>query len=193
MQYRVSPNGRRVQCLAAIYDSAAKRTRQKLVWTIDLHLQAINGSNGPTPEELSAGTPEQRVAWAKEIADYLADRAEQDTKTRSTRFIPIVEAGMKAIIDDLASQTPNLSDENRQRVPELVHGWAVGLTPKAPPRQARPKATAAAGEDPRAFGDELIKRARSLRNDGLSIAAVADKMTAEGHKVSKSWVQKWTH
>lgn len=191
MQFRVSPNGRRAQCLAAIYDEKAKRTRQKLVWTIDFHQQAIQ-SGGPASEELSAGTPEQRAAWAKDIADYLTARAEQDTKTRSTRLLPIVEASMKAIIDDVTSQTPNLSDENRQRVRELVLGWAAALAPKAPPRQVRPKATAAAGEDPRAFGGELVERARSLRAEGLSIAAIAEKMTTEGHKVSKSWVQKWT-
>jgi hypothetical protein len=189
MQYRVSANGRRVQCLAAIYDKAAKRTRQKLIWTVDL----FDRDERPTPEELAAGTPEQRATWSAEIAQYLDDRAEKARQNTVKSGIGVATAVMRKVIEDLNSQTPTLSDDDRQRVRELVRGWAEALAPKTAPRQARPKATAATSEDRRAFGEELIERARSLRRDGLSIAAIADKMTAEGHKVSKSWVQKWVH
>lgn len=190
MQYRVSANGRRVQCLAAVYDKAAKRTRQKLVWTIDLY---DRDEPRPAPEELAAGTPEQREAWAAEIAQHLDDRAEQARQNTVKSGIGVAAAVMRKVIEDLHSQTPTLSDDDRQRVHDLVREWAEALAPKAPPRQARPKTSTATTGDPRAFGGELIEQARRLRSEGLSIAAVADKLTAEGNKVSRSWVQKWTH
>lgn len=194
MQYRVSANGRRVQCLAAMYDSTAKRTRQKLVWTIDLYDPR---EPRPTPDELAAGTPEQREAWAAEIAKYLDDRKEKARQNTVRSGIAVVAGIMKKITDDLNSQTPTLSDDDRQRVTAMVRGWteALHIAPqpaRKPAERKAPIATATTGEDPRAFGGELVEHARELRRSGLSIAAVADKMTADGHKVSKSWVQKWT-
>lgn len=193
MQYRVSANGRRVQCLAAMYDKEAKRTRQKLVWTIDLY-DSIEPQ--PAPEELAAGTQEQREAWSAEIAQYLDDRAEKARQNTVRSGIAVVAGIMRKITEDLNSQTPTLSDDDRQRVTAMVRGWveALHIAPQPAPRKtaARKAPTATAGEDPRAFGGELVEQARTLRSSGLSIAAVADKLTAQGHKVSRSWVQKWT-
>lgn len=196
MQYRVSTNGRRVQCLAAMYDATAKRTRQKLVWTIDLY---DSREPRPKPEELAAGTQEQRSAWSAEIAKYLDDRNEQARQNTVRSGIAMVNGIMGKIIADLDSQTPTLSDADRQRVTGMVIAWSEALQIAPPPPAPRkiaerkaPSAATATGEDPRAFGGELVEQARSLRNNGMSIAAVADKLTAEGHKVSKSWVQKWT-
>lgn len=193
MQYRVSANGRRVQCLAAMYDKEAKRTRQKLIWTVDLYDPR---EPRPTPDELAAGTPEQRAAWSAEIAQYLDDRKEKARQNTVRSGIAVVAGIMKKITEDLNSQTPTLSDDDRQRVTTMVRGWAEAL--HIAPQPARRKSTERKAPsttettDPRAFGGELVEQARTLRSSGLSIAAVADKLTTEGHKVSKSWVQKWT-
>ncbi|MEJ6850672.1 hypothetical protein V3589_31510 [Sinorhizobium fredii] len=178
-----------------MYDKETKRTRQKLVWTIDLYDPR---EPRPTPAELAAGTPEQREGWAAEITKYLDDRKERARQNTVRSGIAVVAGIMKKITEDLNSQTPTLSDDDRQRVTAMVRGWAEALhiapqpARKPAERKAPTTATATTGEDPRAFGDELVEQARSLRSSGLSIAGVADKMTADGHKVSKSWVQKWT-
>lgn len=39
--------------------------------------------------------------------------------------------------------------------------------------------------------DAAIARARELRAEGMAMAAIAERMAAEGRPVSKSWVQKW--
>ena len=190
MQYRISANGRRVQCLAAMYDKEAKRTRQKLIWTIDLYDPR---EPRPAPEELAAGTQEQREAWAAEIAQYLDDRKENARQNTVRSGIAVVSGIMKKITEDLNSQTPTLSDDDRQRVTAMVRGWteALHIAPQPAQRKKRKASSAAAGEV-RAFSDELVEQARELRRSGLSIAAVSDRLTTEGHKVSKSWVQKWT-
>nr|WP_192959831.1 hypothetical protein [Sinorhizobium meliloti] len=176
-----------------MYDKEAKRTRQKLVLTIDLYDPR---DPRPAPEQLAAGTPEQRTAWAAEITKYLDERQERARQNTVRGGIAVVAGIMKKITEDLNSQTPTLSDDDRQRVAAMVRGWAEALhiAPQPAPRKPaeRKTPTPTTGEDPRAFGSELVEQARELRRGGMSITAIADKMTTNGHKVSKSWVQKWT-
>lgn len=197
MQFRESSDRRRVQCLAPEYDRDSKRTRQKLVFTIDFHSSKV----APGPGDLRSGSPEQREQWSKEIAAYLADRADVERKDRIKGSIIVAERAMSRVVEDLKSKTPLLTEADEERVGQLIKGWAKALeislpvlAPAISTSRSIPSArrTSAGEGDPRAFSPDLIDRAKKLREEGLSIAAVAERLTSEGDRVSKSWVQKVT-
>lgn len=196
MQFR--PVGSRVQCHAAWYDSATKRGRQKLVYSI-IVFGVI--TKKPTADNLKPGfgTREQREKWAAEIGDEI-DRLNAVRRQGAIERLPgnLADAAKR-----LAAEIGELTDDQRAKCKAAIVAAAevLGLlvydqNDVKKPRARRPAGAAAApgapGEDPRAFGAELIDRAKTLRAEGLSIAATADRMKSEGHEVSKSWVQKWT-
>jgi len=102
------------------------------------------------------------------------------------------------ILEDTSSESPTLTTEQRAAIKDEIMkvAEAIGLLvyDKAQVKtgRARKQPTGTTVEDRRAFGNELIEKAQSYRNEGLSIIATADRLTSEGHAVSKSWVQKWT-
>ena len=184
MQFREA--GNKIQCLATYYDKEAKRGRQKLVYTLDKYGVA----KLPTASDLADfGTPEDREKWAKEIVEYsTASRAEAD-KNSVIFKVTSLRSAVDVIVNDHNSQTRILTDEHMEQVKAAVLRLlpVLGLIGDA---QKAPKAKKAG--DPRAAGDAAVERAKALRGEGLSIAAVAERMTSEGQPVSKSWVQKWT-
>lgn len=193
MQFRSV--GSRVQCHAAWYDSATKRGRQKLVYSIVIGLGLI--TKKPTADDLKPGfgTREQREKWVKEIVEEI-DRLNAVRRQTAIERLP---GRLADVAQRLATEIGELTDEQRTKCKAAIVAAAevLGLLvyDKADvkkPRARRPAAEATPGEDPRAFGGELVDRAKALRSEGLSIAATAEKLTAEGHAVSKSWVQKWT-
>lgn len=193
MQFRTVKN--RVQCHAAWYDPATKRGRQKLVYSLPT-FGPINKK--PTPADLTPadfGTAEQREKWTSEIAAEI-DRINAEAEKHHRDLVP---TRFTSAAKRLAENLDQITDEQRAEcVAAIVE--AAGLLglliydqkDVKKPRARRPAAAATPGEDPRAFGGELVDRAKALRAEGLSIAATAEKMAAEGHNVSKSWVQKWT-
>lgn len=187
MQFRTSQNGRRVQCLAAVYDKESKRTRQKLVWTIDHYAPH---EQRPMPEALAAGSPAQREVWAAEIVKHLDERDERGRQNKIRSGIHLVDNIMSAIVQDLDSKTPTLTDDDRQRISALVRGWVDALHIDMSPKKVNAPRPAPASI--RAFGADLVEQARTLRRSGVSIGAIVKQMSAEGHTVSKSWVHKRT-
>lgn len=204
MQFRESSDHRRTQCLAAEYDRTRKRTRQKLVFTLDFHELAVTGKR-PQPSDLRIGSPEQRQKWAQEISAYIDKRAEAGRQNSIRNGLAVVDNIMRKIIDDLKSKTPILSEQDEERLASLIKAWAkefhitipstAGPT-SVPAKKKDPSSSVAnsndTGKDPRAFDSALVDMALEHRRNGLSIAATATRMADDGHTVSKSWVQKVT-
>lgn len=187
MQFREA--GHKIQCLVTYYDKDAKRGRQKLVYT----LTKYSVSNLPTAADLvDFGTPEEREKWAAEIADYAVTSKADAEKNSVIYRVTMLESAIKVIVDDHDSQTRILTDEHMERVKAAVLRLLpvldlVGDAEKAPKATKVKKAG-----DQRGAGQAAIDRAKALRAEGLTLAAVAEKMAEEGQPQSKSWVQKWT-
>lgn len=184
MQFREA--GNKIQCLATYYDKEAKRGRQKLVYTLDKY----GAAKLPVAADLADfGTAEEREKWAKEIVEYsTASRAEAD-KNSVIFKVTSLRSAVDVIVHDHNSQTRILTDEHMEQVKAAVLRLlpVLGLVGGSGKAQKVKKAG-----DPRATGDAAVQRAKELRGQGLSIAAVAERMTTEGTTVSRSWVQKWT-
>lgn len=184
MQFREA--GNKIQCLATYYDKEAKRGRQKLVYTLDKY----GTQKLPTAADLADfGSAEDREKWAKEIVDY-ATTAKAEADKNSVIFkVTSLRSAIDVIVDDQNSQTRILTDEHMEQVKAAVLRLlpVLGLVGGSGKVEKVKKAG-----DPRAAGEAAVGRAQALRGEGLSIAAVAERMTAEGQPVSKSWVQKWT-
>lgn len=182
--------GKRIQCLASVYDPERKGPRQVLTWSINTHDPR---KLRPTPEQLAAGTEEQRAKWAVEIADYMDERDKRLRKQAVAGSVKVIESMMSIIIEDATSPTPTLTPEEIERIKALAGGWAARLyvREEKPQPVSRPKPSTE-GEDPRAFGSDLIEIAKRYRAEGHAIAKTAELMAADGHNVSKSWIQKWT-
>lgn len=184
MQFREA--GNKIQCLATYYDKEAKRGRQKLVYTLDKYA---------APKPVAAadladfGSPEDREKWAKEIVEYASAAKVEADKNNVIFKVTALRSAVDVIITDHNSQTRILTDEHMEQVKAAVLRLlpVLGLVGEA---AKAPKAKKAG--DPRAAGEAAVERAKALRGEGLSIAAVAERMTSEGQPVSKSWVQKWT-
>lgn len=196
MQFRET--GGKVQCHAAWYDKAAKRGRQKLIYSLNRY--SVNSK--PSADDLRPadfGTQEERQKWAQEISDYIEKQAEITKKSRVISTVGMFHGAVKMILQDRDRTEPLLSEDQmgeiktdfRRLAPALgllVVEASNVIRPK--PKTSRPATTP--GDDTRAFSGELIEMAKAYRAEGLSIAATAERMKAEGHAVSKSWVQKWT-
>lgn len=184
MQFREA--GNKIQCLATYYDKEAKRGRQKLVYTLDKY----GAAKPPVAADLADfGTPEDREKWAKEIVEYAtASKAEAD-KNSVIFKVTALRSAVDVIVSDYNSQTRILTDEHMEQVKAAVLRLlpVLGLVGGSGKAERVKKAG-----DPRAAGEVAVERAKALRVEGLSIAAVAERMTSEGQPVSKSWVQKWT-
>lgn len=204
MQFRESNDRRRTQCLAPEYDRESKRTRQKLVFTLDFHELAVSGKR-PQPNDLRMGSPEQRQKWAKEISAYIDKRTEAGRQNAVRSGLLVIESLMGKILADLKSKTPILSEQDEERLADLIKTWAkelhivlpsVIIPTSAQSKKKDPNSSVASSNvasiDPRAFDSTLVDMALEHRRNGLSIAATAARMTADGHAVSKSWVQKVT-
>jgi hypothetical protein len=188
MQFREA--GNKIQCLATYYDKEAKRGRQKLVYTLDKY----GAAKLPVAADLADfGTAEEREKWAKEIVEYsTASRAEAD-KNSVIFKVTSLRTAVDVIVADRNSQTGVLTDQHMDQVKEAMLRLLpiLGLSGAlATTRKAIGGGKGAS--DPRAAGEAAVERAKTLRSEGLSIAAVAERMTSEGQPVSKSWVQKWT-
>lgn len=188
MQFREA--GNKIQCLATYYDKEAKRGRQKLVYTLDKY----GTPKLPAAADLADfGSPEDREKWAKEIVEY-ASAAKAEADKNSVIFkVTSLRNTVDVIVADHNSQTRILTDEHMSQVKEAVLRLLPVLGLSGASGVTRKASTGGKGaNDPRAVGEAAVTRAKALRAEGKSIAAVADLMTAEGHPVSKSWVQKWT-
>jgi hypothetical protein len=185
MQFR--DMGGRTQCLVAIYDPESKRTRQKLVFSMDKdEVEQV-----PAPADLSFGSPDQREAWSQEIADFVADRRDRLEKDAIKNAPNDLEMIVDKIVHDHDSQLGILTDEDREKIQaQILRLMAVFPRNSGLPRGVRSARTGKA-VDPRGFGEDVKARARELRLTN-SIARVSEILTEEGHPVSRSWVQKWT-
>lgn len=184
MQFREA--GNKIQCLATYYDKEAKRGRQKLVYTLDKY----GAAKLPVAADLADfGTADEREKWAKEIVEFAATAKAEADKNSVIYKITSLRTAVDVIVADRNSQTSVLTDVHMDQVKEAVLRLLpiLGLV-GAPGKPAKAKSVG----DPRAVGDAAVERAKALRGEGLSIAAVAERMTSEGQPVSKSWVQKWT-
>lgn len=199
MQFR--PVSGKVQCYAAWYDKETKRGRQKLVYSLERYGRIFQKPSADDLTPADFGTPEQRQGWAAEIATYIDQRNEEHERARIESISVMLRGAVDRIVADRDSPSPVLSAEQLEEIKNEVRrlGPALGLmvadmsSVMGKSRAKRKKQTPIApGEDPRAFGGELVDRAKALRAEGFSIATTAEKLTAEGHAVSKSWVQKWT-
>jgi hypothetical protein len=185
MQFR--DMGGRTQCLVAIYDPESKRTRQKLVFSMDKdEVEQV-----PAPADLSFGSPDQREAWSQEIADFVADRRDRLEKNAIKNAPNDLEMIVDKIVHDHDSQLGILTDEDREKIRAQILRVAAIFPRNSGLPNARRSDRAGEKADPRGFGEDVKERARELRLTH-SIAAVADILAEEGHPVSKSWVQKWT-
>lgn len=172
--------GRKVQCLASVYDPESKRTRQKMVFSLNLY-----GDNAvPDVAALATGTDAERAVWVGEIADYIGSRATKASEER-VRSAPLsLKFVVDRIVHDLDSQSRLLTDADIDAVKREAARLVAALAPPAAAKSSRN----AAG---RKGVDEAVKeRARELRKTE-TVARTSEILAAEGHAVSKSWVQKW--
>ena len=145
MQFK--PVKGRVQCYAAYYDGATKRTRQKLVYTLGKYGQI---SAKPTPDQLTPadfGTPEQRLRWTNEITAYIDEHNTTEATERVELLPRMLKNNVDAILADLRSKTPILNVWHRARIKSEVERLArgVGLITRARPKPVKkPKATTSA-------------------------------------------------
>lgn len=174
MQFRAV--GRKVQCLASIYDPASKRTRQKMVYSLDLY-----GENAvPEAAALSTGSDEERASWVKEIADYIGSMKTKASDDRVRNAPVSLRYIVDRIIHDHDSQSRILTDDDLRAVKAEAARLLAALAP--------PKSRTAVGR--KGVDDSVKERARELRKTE-TVARTAEILASEGHAVSKSWVQKW--
>jgi len=137
MQFREVSS--RIQCYAAYYDPASKRTRQKLVWTM-YKFGKIDAR--PTIDELTPadfGSPEQRQHWATEIGAYIDEHNARDEKQRADALPRMLKSIVDSIYAELRKKPSNLDNpfhlaRMRDEVQRL--GQKLGLVVT---RQAKPK------------------------------------------------------
>jgi len=187
MQFREA--GNKIQCLATYYDKEAKRGRQKLVYTLDKY----GATKLPVAADLADfGTAEEREKWAKEIVEFAATSKAEADKNSVIYKVTSLRSAVDVIVEDRNSQTRILTDQHMDQVKEAVLRLLPILGLVGASRAPR-KATGGGkgASDPRAVGEAAVARAKALRGEGKTYAAIAEIMTAEGEKVSKSWVQKW--
>lgn len=179
MQFRKV--GNKVQCLVSVYDPASKRTRQKMVYSLDTWRKNV----APEPDALSAGTAEQRAVWAQEIAAHMAEGAREEGEAR-VRGLPLTLRNLvNQVVHDLNSQSSLLTDDARSAMKAEASRLLAALDPKPETKGGRNPAG-------RKGVDDAVKlRAQELRKT-MPISQVAATLVEEGHSVSKSWVQKWT-
>lgn len=182
MQFREV--GNRVQCLVAVYDPEAKRTRQKMVHSLILH-----GKNEvPAAADLGFGSDEDRALWVSNIEAYIKEK-EQAREARRVAFLPrSIEIDVNMIIADYDSQSRKLTDADYASILSNAQRLIAALSPKTAraPRKAGSGLAGRAG-----FGDEVKARARELRKTE-TVARTTEILNQEGYSVSKSWVQKWS-
>lgn len=174
MQFREV--GRKVQCLASVYDPASKRTRQKMVYSLNSY-----GENAvPKAAALSTGSDEERAVWVGEIADYISNMKAKASED-SMKIAPLsLRYLVDKIINDHNSQSSLLTDEDLKAVRADVTRLLAALAPR--------KSRKAAGR--KGVDDSVKERARELRKTE-TVARTVELLAEEGYAVSKSWVQKW--
>lgn len=176
MQFREV--GRRVQCLASQYDPQAKRTRQRMVFS----LRRFGPVSRPTPADLRIGDEAQRRRWADEIARFLELKAEKEA-AEDAAMLPV---RLRLLVDRVVhchkNQPAKMTDDIRKRLAAELRrlGPVVGIK--------MTKGRVAMGS--RSFGPALVARAKKLRNQGKTFDEIAYIMTSKGTKVSRSWAQK---
>lgn len=185
MQFRET--GAKIQCLAAQYDPESKRTRQIMVLSLDKY-----GSNKrPAPEDLRVGSYDERVKWAAEIVAYLGDK-EKLSEIQAVENLP---NRVRYIVDEIVlvhdSQSYKLTDAALAAIRDQIGRLGPIIGVQTPPMRAKPR-PGASPKGASGFDVAFVERAQALRNEGLAVQKVADRMTAEGMPVSKSWVQKVT-
>ncbi|MBY2975519.1 hypothetical protein ELI24_39220 [Rhizobium ruizarguesonis] len=143
MQFREVSS--RVQCYAAYYDPAAKRTRQKLVYVVDKFGKI---ETKPSPDELTPadfGTPEQRHKWAGEIAAYIDQHNAEDEKKRADVLPFMLKSAVDNIYAELRKKDSHLDNpfhlaRMREQVKRL--GKKLGLIVTTPERPKKEKSDA---------------------------------------------------
>lgn len=181
MQFREASS--RVQCYAAYYDPAAKRTRQKLVYIVDKYGKI---ETKPTPDDLTPadfGTMEQREKWAGEIAAYIDEHNSGEDKRRVEVLPLMLKSTTDGIVADVKSKTPILNAWHRARIKTELDrlAKALGLIVKAKPKpEPGAKKTSPLPE-------WLTKDIQKQRDSGMNVAEIAKK-----HNISQQRVRDWT-
>jgi len=172
----------RVQCYAAYYDKETKRTRQKLVWSLDRY-----GKIGtkPSADELTPadfGSPEQRQKWANEIASYVDEHNAGEEKRRIEVLPLMLKSAVDGIVADVKNKEPILNAWHRARIKSEVDRLAkvLGLIVKAKPKPEKgAKKTSPLGPATADIQQE--------RDSGKSVAEIARR-----NAISQQRVRDWT-
>lgn len=180
MQFREVSS--RVQCIAAYYDGETKRTRQKLVWTLDRFGKI---EKAPAVEDLTPadfGTPQQRQRWADEIAAYIEEHNASEDKRRVEVLPLMLKSAVDGIVADAKGKAPILTAWHRARIKTELDRLAksLGLEVKVKPKlKAGEKRTSPLGP-----ATEDIQR---QRDRGLSVKEIASR-----NGISQQRVRDWT-
>jgi len=116
MQFR--PVGKKIQCLVAVYDPETKRTRQRMVCSIERY--GTFTKSAPSPDRLAFGSKEERAVWVQEIQEFIDAEKRKDEEDRSSLLPGIIKSNISDLI--AAHQAGNVTNDELASVIDELAG-----------------------------------------------------------------------
>lgn len=124
MQFKEIKNTSKIQCLIPFYDSESKRTRQKLLCTIDMDKPLLSGQS--LSRQFSYEFSDRKAEFIIEIDNFLAKyRAENADKIAQKLTLDLVS--FAADFENLIENNPNLILEHSGGLAHALESLALKL------------------------------------------------------------------